>query len=647
MATRRRPPRDSKSGGRNAPPRRPSARGQQAPPAAEDEALLQDDGAQEAELVEDAVTGLDDTEEVITAESLDEVPGSPAEDSKRRSSGTRRSSGNSGRNRPGRGSGSIEKPSRQPGAEIGRLHRRGLSLAVKFSLFISLLIILISALFGLVVIRIFQEKLRDDILRSGYQQALTLRAFGRRVYDRFVQFDKDEDKARTAKYFHETAEGQSDQLLLQKIVEGDPRVQDIAIFASREPLAEPRGRVVIARSAESFSPYADEYRLDIPIEGGADSEIVAYQGRYNNQRSIFFRASIEGKGKQLYATANLILSEEQVQLEVSRLLTKIALFGLVFVGAGIALSLGLASAVTSPINVLVRDMDIVARGNLEHETRPQTNDEIGLLAMAFNRMTQSLKDARQQEREVERLNSELDLAKEIHAQLMPKKLPNLPGYDIFTGYYCAKEVGGDYYDFIPIDQEHLAMVIADVSGKSIPGSMVMSWTRTILRMMAPMNSSPADVMSKTNYHVAREIKRGMFVTCQYAILNVRTRDMIIASAGHNPMIIYRAQTNECELIRPNGIALGFDKGPIFDRTIREKQVKLFKGDRVVMYTDGIPESMNPNREEWGDENLVRFCKEYANLSSKEFVRLLVQTLEHHQSSAEQHDDITVTTFRIV
>ncbi|GMV80004.1 MAG: hypothetical protein AMXMBFR7_11880 [Planctomycetota bacterium] len=647
MATRRRPPRESKSGGRNAPPRRPSARAQQAPPAAEDEALLHDDGAQETELAEDAVAGLDETEEVITAENLDDVPGSPAEESKRRSSGTRRSSGHSGRNRPGRGSGSVEKPSRQPGAEIGRLHRRGLSLAVKFSLFISLLIILISALFGLVVIRIFQEKLRDDILRSGYQQALTLRAFGRRVYDRFVQFDKDEDKSRTAKYFHETAEGQSDQLLLQKIVEGDPRVQDIAIFASREPLAEPRGRVVIARSAESFSPYADEYRLDIPIEGGADSEIVAYQGRYNNQRSIFFRASIEGKGKQLYATANLILSEEQVQMEVSRLLTKIALFGLVFVGAGIALSLGLASAVTSPINVLVRDMDIVARGDLEHETRPQTNDEIGLLAMAFNRMTQSLKDARQQEREVERLNSELDLAKEIHAQLMPKKLPNLPGYDIFTGYYCAKEVGGDYYDFIPIDQEHLAMVIADVSGKSIPGSMVMSWTRTILRMMAPMNASPADVMSKTNYHVAREIKRGMFVTCQYAILNVRTRDMTIASAGHNPMIIYRAQTNECELIRPNGIALGFDKGPIFDRTIREKQVKLFKGDRVVMYTDGIPESMNPNREEWGDENLVRFCKEYANLSSKEFVRLLVQTLEHHQGSAEQHDDITVTTFRIV
>ncbi|MBE7466092.1 MAG: PP2C family protein-serine/threonine phosphatase [Planctomycetes bacterium] len=647
MATRRRPPRESKSGGRSTPPRRPSARAQQAPPAAEDEALLHDDGAQGAELVEDAVSGLDETEEVITAENLDDVPGSPAEESKRRSSGTRRSSGNSGRNRAGRGSGSIEKPSRQPGAEIGRLHRRGLSLAVKFSLFISLLIILISALFGLVVIRIFQEKLRDDILRSGYQQALTLRAFGRRVYDRFVQFDKDEDKSRTAKYFHETAEGQSDQLLLQKIVEGDPRVQDIAIFASREPLAEPRGRVVIARSAESFSPYADEYRLDIPIEGGADPEIVAYQGRYNNQRSIFFRASIEGKGKQLYATANLILSEEQVQMEVSRLLTKIALFGLVFVGAGIALSLGLASAVTSPINVLVRDMDIVARGDLEHETRPQTNDEIGLLAMAFNRMTQSLKDARQQEREVERLNSELDLAKEIHAQLMPKKLPNLPGYDIFTGYYCAKEVGGDYYDFIPIDQEHLAMVIADVSGKSIPGSMVMSWTRTILRMMAPMNSSPADVMSKTNYHVAREIKRGMFVTCQYAILNVRTRDMTIASAGHNPMIIYRAQTNECELIRPNGIALGFDKGPIFDRTIREKQVKLFKGDRVVMYTDGIPESMNPNREEWGDENLVRFCKEYANLSSKEFVRLLVQTLEHHQGSAEQHDDITVTTFRIV
>ncbi|MCZ7647957.1 MAG: serine/threonine-protein phosphatase [Planctomycetota bacterium] len=261
-------------------------------------------------------------------------------------------------------------------------------------------------------------------------------------------------------------------------------------------------------------------------------------------------------------------------------------------------------------------------------------------------MTRSLKEAREQEREVERLNSELDLAKEIHAQLMPQKLPNIPGYDIFTGYYCAKEVGGDYYDFIPVDGEHLAMVIADVSGKSIPGSITMSWTRTILRMMAPLNLSPADVMSKTNYHVAREIKRGMFVTCQYAVLNVRTREMTLASAGHNPMIIFRKQTGDCELLRPNGIALGFDKGPIFDRTIREKKIKLYSGDRVVMYTDGIPESMSPQREEWGEENLVRFSRQYAELSSKEFVRLLVQTLEKHKGDAEQHDDITVTTFRI-
>jgi phosphoserine phosphatase RsbU/P len=177
--------------------------------------------------------------------------------------------------------------------------------------------------------------------------------------------------------------------------------------------------------------------------------------------------------------------------------------------------------------------------------------------------------------------------------------------------------------------------------------MVMGTTRTILRMMAVNNLSASDVLSKTNFHVARDIKRGMFVTCVYAILNVRTREMTVASAGHNPMLIWRSATNSIEKVRPNGIALGFDKGPVFNRTVREQKVQLKSGDRVVLYTDGVVESMNEAREEWGDDKLDDFTLENATLPSKEYVRLLIKALEEHQGKAEQHDDITITTFRIV
>ena len=122
--------------------------------------------------------------------------------------------------------------------------------------------------------------------------------------------------------------------------------------------------------------------------------------------------------------------------------------------------------------------------------------------------------------------------------------------------------------------------------------------------------------------------------------------MAVASAGHNPMLIYRESAGKLEKVRPNGIALGFDKGPVFNRTIREERLKLEPGDRVVLYTDGIVEAMNERREEFGDDALDQFTIDNAGLPSKDFVRQLIKVLEEHKGAAEQHDDITVTTFRI-
>jgi sigma-B regulation protein RsbU (phosphoserine phosphatase) len=133
----------------------------------------------------------------------------------------------------------------------------------------------------------------------------------------------------------------------------------------------------------------------------------------------------------------------------------------------------------------------------------------------------------------------------------------------------------------------------------------------------------------------------------YGIYNIRTRNLVLASAGHNPTIVWRAGTRRHELCRPNGIALGFDPGPVFERTIQEARVPLSPGDRLVFYSDGVVECMNEQREEWGEERFCKFTEANAERSSQEFVRLLNQALEQHQGAAEQHDDITVVTFRIV
>ena len=222
----------------------------------------------------------------------------------------------------------------------------------------------------------------------------------------------------------------------------------------------------------------------------------------------------------------------------------------------------------------------------------------------------------------------------------------MPGFDIFSFYKPAKEVGGDYYDVFPIDSENLALVVADVSGKGIPGCMVMATTRLALRLVTNEIHSPIQILTKTNEIVAREIKRGMFVTVLYGILNIRTRQMTVVSAGHNPMVVYRGATKKCELVNPSGIAVGFDKGSIFNRTVKQASITVNRGDRIVMYTDGVVEAMNERNEEWGDKTFYRFTMQNATLSSEDFIKKLTAELEEHKGTADQHDDITILTFRV-
>jgi sigma-B regulation protein RsbU (phosphoserine phosphatase) len=206
-------------------------------------------------------------------------------------------------------------------------------------------------------------------------------------------------------------------------------------------------------------------------------------------------------------------------------------------------------------------------------------------------------------------------------------------------------VGGDYYDFFPVDRERLAMIVADVSGKGIPGSMVMASARTILRILGPQCGDAAETLRQANELIAKDIRRGMFVTAMYVLLNVKTRALSVCSAGHNPMVIYREKTGQYELVNPNGIALGFDKGPVFDRTLQEHNTTLELGDRIVIYTDGVVEAMNAQGDEYSEERFCKFVRDHARMRSRDFVQALVRDLDAHKGEAEQHDDITVSTVR--
>ena len=174
----------------------------------------------------------------------------------------------------------------------------------------------------------------------------------------------------------------------------------------------------------------------------------------------------------------------------------------------------------------------------------------------------------------------------------------------------------------------------------------MAVTRTIVRLMAVKHGNHAnETLKETNRLISRQIKRGMFVTSFYAVLDSHTGHLTYACAGHNPMVIYRGASRSYELAAGKGIALGFNEGPIFDKTIELHQTMLGRGDGIVLYTDGFPEAMNSKNEEFGDERFYALVPKYGQGDVQTLINGLVGEIAKHRGEAEQSDDLTLLAVR--
>ncbi len=348
------------------------------------------------------------------------------------------------------------------------------------------------------------------------------------------------------------------------------------------------------------------------------------------------------------ANVRVDIAIESVQRVSKNLFITIGIAVFIAIGVVVAVANWLAGNITRPLDMLIADMKVVARGKLDHETKARSNDEIGLLASEFNRMTGNLKIAQSALVEQEKAEYELSIAREVQRQLLPAEAPTIMGYDSAAFYQGAKAVSGDYFDFIPLGNGLWGFIIADVSGKGIPGSMVMAVTRTIVRLVANKYlNRAAETLKETNRLISKQIKRGMFVTAFYAILDENTGSVTYASAGHNPMVIYRARTGTHELATGKGIALGFNEGPLFDKTIQEQTTVLGPGDTMLIYTDGFPEAMNAANEEFGEENFYQVIGQNGRLDARGQIAKLVEAISGHRREAEQSDDLTIIAVRNV
>lgn len=307
----------------------------------------------------------------------------------------------------------------------------------------------------------------------------------------------------------------------------------------------------------------------------------------------------------------------------------------------------LLTILVAPVRKLTDGMLAVSQGRLDHQIVIRSNDEFGQIAQVFNDMTRRFNQAQRNLLEQERLQQEMQVAQEIQHTLLPRELPQIEGYEVSSMYRSAKEVGGDYFDFVWVDDNVLGIAVADVSGKGIPGSLVMTMIRTALRLEARNNHNATDVMAKVNNFVTRDMKKGMFVTMFYIILDSRRRIIQYTCAGHNPMILYREETDQIYYLKPRGFPVGIDlpNPDLFQKSLTQESVKLKKGDVLLLYTDGITEAMNPRREQFGEKRLLDLVRQHHELSAEEFVQKLSEEIARFTEDYPQNDDITCVAIK--
>ena len=255
------------------------------------------------------------------------------------------------------------------------------------------------------------------------------------------------------------------------------------------------------------------------------------------------------------------------------------------------------------------------------------------------RVAQLVQDQQIQARENERIQHELRVAQLIQKTLLPKDLPALTGWKVNAYYQAARQVGGDFYDFIYLDDGRLGLVIGDVTDKGVPAALLMATTRSVLRAVAQRVVKPGQVLERVNEIIYQDIPPKMFVTCLYALLDPKTGQLLYANAGHD-LPYHRHQMGGVTELRATGMPLGLMPGMKYE----EKETTLAHGESILFYSDGIVEAHNSDRGMYGFPRLMKLIGEYEEEDSLKDV-VLEDLAEFTGPGWEQEDDITMVTLQ--
>lgn len=311
--------------------------------------------------------------------------------------------------------------------------------------------------------------------------------------------------------------------------------------------------------------------------------------------------------------------------------------GFVIIGAGLAWFVG--RTLMRPLVKLQEDIRVVAGGDLAHRTSVRSGDEIGELARTFDVMTESLQQAQERERETAGSRHQMSLAAEVAASLVPASLPALPGYEIAGHHAAGGQLGGETYDVLRLPGGRLGLIVSSASGTGVPAAMVMAMARSSLAAVASTEADPGEILRRVNNLLSGDLRRGMYVTVLLAVLDPSSGTLSLANAGHAPLLFSRGQA--LKVVHSEGIALGFDKGPVFDRTLKVLRVPLQPGDRVVLYGPGVTRVNGEGGAPLGEERFAALVKREAGHPAPVFVKRMAALVAKFRGEAPCNEDVTL------
>ena len=313
--------------------------------------------------------------------------------------------------------------------------------------------------------------------------------------------------------------------------------------------------------------------------------------------------------------------------------------------------LALARSITGSVHELFTGTERVRTGDFTHKIAIRARDQLGELAASFNSMTASIEDLMRIQTEKKRLEEELRIAHEIQMSLLPQGPLGFPGVSVTSVCVPAREVGGDYFDILPLDDHRVGVLIADVSGKGTSAALYMAEMKGLMLSLTRHHTSPRELLIAADRIIAEHLNSRSFITMIYAIIDVEAQTLTYARAGHTPLLCLPGPQSPLpglRLLAPDGMVLGLnlDDGRTFARLLKEETMPIHAGDIFVLFTDGISEAMNAADDCFGEARLGQIVEQHSELPSDELRERILREISAFVGDAPQHDDMTLILLRI-